>query len=131
MNEDFQLFNNENKDKSKIENLKTFALNKLTNDLFKEKQNNEDYEFISNNDFKKAKFRSVFVGNVFKNNNNKEQEKELEKIRRKEEEKQKKIEMQYYNIYNFIPAKVKITLNKNDKVITLINKLRKINKWFI
>ena len=126
VNEDFQLFNNENKDKSKIENLKTFALNKLTNDLFKEKQNNEDYEFISNNDFKKAKFRSVFVGNVFKNNNNKEQEKELEKIRRKEEEKQKKIEMQYYNIYNFIPAKVKITLNKNDKVITLINKLRKI-----
>ena len=49
-----------------------------------------------------------------------------EKIRKEEEEKQKLIENQIYNNYNSVPIKLKISLNKTQKLSTLIDKLKNI-----
>ena len=43
-----------------------------------------------------------------------------------EEEKQKLIENEIYNTYNSVPVKLKISLNKTQKLSTLIDKLKNI-----
>ena len=124
INEDFQKFNNEKNNNSKIENLKIFALEKLTNGLFKEKNNDDN--IIINQDH----YHSVIFDNEKYEHIEAKEDKELkemeEKIRKEEEEKQKLIENQIYNNYNSVPIKLKISLNKTQKLSTLIDKLKNI-----